>query len=273
MPAAKLMAVLGVCRRRGRWEISSRTNALVLFGHCFVDFRQAYTDPEVEKIKMSVTCVFGNTTFLMPHGADVKPSAMSLFASTGFEVPESATECQLPTIEMETTTLFGRTRVVIDEEDIVQNPAGADTGLVVDVGSSRAAEVEAVPAEAEAPPGSMSPVIEDHGSEAPSEPPPVPAATPVIDPADDAPIEDLFDALSHVDEPRSPIADEDAGGDSEEGLEAEAAESTLDEQSSDELDEQSDAVKSDDDDVEVHAAPEDGDASAETAPDSIPDAA
>jgi len=117
MPA-KLMAVLGVCRRKGRWEVSQRTSALVLFGHCHIDFREAFADPEIESMKLNVTCLFGNATFLMPEGVDIRPSVVSVLASTGFDVPNDDVEAALPTIAMETTTLFGRCRIRIEKDEV-----------------------------------------------------------------------------------------------------------------------------------------------------------
>lgn len=117
MPA-KLMAVLGVCRRKGRWEVSQRTTALVLFGHCHIDFREAFADPEIESMKLNVTCLFGNATFLMPEGVDIRPSVVSVLASTGFDVPDDDAESPLPTISMETTTLFGRCRIRIEKDEV-----------------------------------------------------------------------------------------------------------------------------------------------------------
>lgn len=117
MPA-KLMAVLGVCRRKGRWEVSQRTSALVLFGHCHIDFREAFADPEIESMKLNVTCLFGNATFLMPEGVDIRPSVVSVLASTGFDVPDDDAESPLPTISMETTTLFGRCRIRIEKDEV-----------------------------------------------------------------------------------------------------------------------------------------------------------
>jgi hypothetical protein len=115
MPA-KLMAVLGVCRRKGRWEVSQTTTAVVLFGHCNIDFREAFADPEIEDMKLTVLCLFGNATFLMPEGVHIRPSVVSILASTGFDVANHKRESPLPTIAMETTTLFGRCRVKIGED-------------------------------------------------------------------------------------------------------------------------------------------------------------
>jgi len=123
------MAVLGACRRQGRWEVSARTSALVIFGHCHIDFREAYADAELENMKLSVFCLFGNATFLMPEGAHVRPSVVSLLASTGFDVPPSDAESSLPTIVLESTTLFGRCRVEIATDEVATDESGLEVEL------------------------------------------------------------------------------------------------------------------------------------------------
>lgn len=111
MPA-KLTAVLGACKRRGRWQVSSQTKAFVLFGHCYIDYREAYADDELEKMKLSVLCILGNATFIVPEGSDIQPSVVSLLASTAFDVPVVETKSPLPPLAIESTTLLGRCRVV-----------------------------------------------------------------------------------------------------------------------------------------------------------------
>jgi hypothetical protein len=121
MPA-KLTAVLGACKRRGRWQVSNQTTAFVLLGHCYIDYREAYADDEIEKMKLKVTCILGNATFIVPEGADIQPSVVSLLASTGFDVPKVDGESPLPTLVIESTTLLGRCRVLTsppgEEEEV-----------------------------------------------------------------------------------------------------------------------------------------------------------
>lgn len=115
--AAKLTAVLGNCKRTGRWQIRSHTKALVLFGNCKIDYRDAYADDDLDEIKLDVLCVFGRAVFILPPGANVQPSAVSLLSSSKFDVKVTNVESDLPSIKMETTTVFGMCRVETIEED------------------------------------------------------------------------------------------------------------------------------------------------------------
>lgn len=115
--AAKLTAVLGSYRRRGRWRVAPRTTAVVLFGHCHVDYRDAFVEEEVENLRLSVLCLFGSATFIVPEGSDVVPSVVSLLASTDFDVPEVELASPLPAMFIESTTLLGRCRVTTSPPD------------------------------------------------------------------------------------------------------------------------------------------------------------
>lgn len=109
--AAKLTAVLGNCKRTGRWKIRPNTKALVVFGNCKIDYRDAYADEDLEEIKLDVLCVFGRAVFLLPPGASVQPSAVSMFSSSSFEVEVTGLSSDLPNIKLESTTVFGMCRV------------------------------------------------------------------------------------------------------------------------------------------------------------------
>ncbi len=111
MMAAKLTAVLGNCKRTGRWKIRSHTKAFILFGNCNIDYRDAYADDELEEIRLDVLCLFGRAVFILPPGADVQPSAVSLLSSSKFDVEVTDVDAGLPSIKMETTTIFGMCRV------------------------------------------------------------------------------------------------------------------------------------------------------------------
>lgn len=133
MPA-KLTAVLGACKRRGRWKVSAQTNAFVLLGHCHIDYREAYADLDMEKMKLKVTCLLGNATFIVPEGSDIQPSAVSLLASTAFDVPEVDVEAPLPTLVIETTTVLGRCRVLTTPPAEADENASVDGGVVDELG-------------------------------------------------------------------------------------------------------------------------------------------
>ncbi len=115
--AAKLTAVLGNCKRTGRWKIRSHTKALVLFGNCKIDYRDAYADDDLEEIKLDVLCLFGRAVFILPPGANVQPSAVSLLSSSKFDVKVTTDTSDLPSITMETTTIFGMCRVQTIEKE------------------------------------------------------------------------------------------------------------------------------------------------------------
>ncbi len=117
--AAKLTAVLGNCKRTGRWKIRPNTRALVVFGNCKIDYRDAYANEDLEEIKLDVLCVFGRAVFLLPPGASVQPSAVSMCSSSRFEVEATSLDSDLPSIKLASTTVFGMCRVqtIHDEND------------------------------------------------------------------------------------------------------------------------------------------------------------
>ncbi len=126
--AAKLTALLGSCVRHGRWKIATRTKAVVILGHSYVDYRDAYVDPETEQIKLTVLCVLGSATFIVPEGSDVQPSVVSLLASTAFDVPEVDVEPRLPTMAIDSTTLLGRCRILTTPPDELDDEVDRQDG-------------------------------------------------------------------------------------------------------------------------------------------------
>lgn len=119
MPAAKLTAVLGNCKRVGRWKIRSTTKALVVFGNCSIDYTDAYADADLEEIKLDVLCLFGRAVFTLPEGASVQPSSVNMLSSSKFDVEQTDTPSDLPIIKMQTTTVFGFCRVQTGSEDLL----------------------------------------------------------------------------------------------------------------------------------------------------------
>lgn len=116
---------------------------MVILGHSYVDYRDAYVDPETEQITLTVLCVLGSATFIVPEGSDVQPSVVSLLASTAFDVPEVDVEPRLPTIAIDSTTLLGRCRILTtppdqgdDEVDRENRPQGGELRLVDDLTAS-----------------------------------------------------------------------------------------------------------------------------------------
>ena len=108
MAAAKLTAIFGSSRRLGRWKIATKSEALVIFGRCHVDFREAYADPDAETISLKIFCLFGSIALVLPEGVSVQPSVVSVLSSSRFEVDATGATSDLPPIELVSTTLFGR---------------------------------------------------------------------------------------------------------------------------------------------------------------------
>jgi len=121
--AAKLTAILGSCKRTGRWKIRPHTKALVLFGNCKIDYRDAYADDDLEEIKLDVLCLFGRAVFTLPPGTNVQPSSVSVLSSSNFEVEATSETSELPSIKMEAITIFGKCRVHTFEDTSVEDIA------------------------------------------------------------------------------------------------------------------------------------------------------
>lgn len=134
MAVSKLTAVLGTCRRKGRWEVSKNTSALIVFGRCHVDYRDASADPELERITIKVFCLFGAVTMIMRAGTDVRPSVVSLLASSRCDVEggDREDETSFPAVVLEVTTLFGRCRVVSSPEEVEETEAEVEQRRVTD---------------------------------------------------------------------------------------------------------------------------------------------
>ncbi|MEM7342054.1 MAG: hypothetical protein AAF467_25665 [Actinomycetota bacterium] len=108
-PPAKMLAVLGRSRRTGRWRPAKTTNVLALFGGCKVDMTHAVIDEE--ELKMTVTVLFGTATVMVPEGAVVQPSGISLLAASNVLVSDDEPDGPVPTITIEWTTVLGRLRI------------------------------------------------------------------------------------------------------------------------------------------------------------------
>ena len=126
-PPAKMLAVLGRSRRTGRWRLAKVTNVLALLGGCRIDMRHAVI--EDESLTMKITVLFGSASVLLPRGALVQPSGISLLSASTVEVAEEEPEGDVPTIAIEWLTLFGRLKVThppaepVIVTQVVQAPA------------------------------------------------------------------------------------------------------------------------------------------------------
>jgi len=117
---AKIFSVVGGCRRSGRWLVPAKTKMMTLFGRAVIDLRHAQT--AAEEIEFTCLSVFANITFLVPEGAEVRPSGLAIFGSSRSTVPLSDTPCELPPMSIDATTVFGRLRVRTTEEDPEHEP-------------------------------------------------------------------------------------------------------------------------------------------------------
>ncbi|MGF1595949.1 MAG: hypothetical protein ACFCVK_03310 [Acidimicrobiales bacterium] len=128
---AKMLAILGRSRRTGRWRIASRSSVLAFLGSCQLDMR--HSDVDDESLKMKVTVVLGSATFVLPDGAEVRPSGVSLLSVSSVDVPDQDERSELPVLEIEWTVVFGRLRIrtagaeASDETDrgLIDLPLGA----------------------------------------------------------------------------------------------------------------------------------------------------
>jgi hypothetical protein len=116
---AKIFSVIGGCRRSGRWLVPHETAMLTLFGRAVIDLRQARTT--AEELEFTCTSVFANVTFIVPEGAEVRPSGMAIFGSSKSVVPVSEVACELPSMAIEATTVFGRLRIRTTEEAPIED--------------------------------------------------------------------------------------------------------------------------------------------------------
>jgi hypothetical protein len=106
----KMLAVLGRCRRGGRWQPAAKSSVLAVLGDCHLDMRKAIVDQE-QPVKFQVTVFLGAVTFIVPPGVEIRPSGMSILAASRVAVP-TAEEASFPLIEVEWTCILGRIRII-----------------------------------------------------------------------------------------------------------------------------------------------------------------
>ena len=111
----KMLAILGRSHRTGRWRLASRSSVLAFLGSCHLDMRASFV--EDDKLKMKVTVLLGSATFVLPDGAEVRPSGMSLLAGSTVDVLEHAEEAELPMLEIEWTAILGRIRILTHRQE------------------------------------------------------------------------------------------------------------------------------------------------------------
>ncbi len=111
---AKIFSAIGRCGRSGRWLVPERTSMLTLFGSAVVDLRDARATAEA--IEFTCTSVFATVTFIVPEGAEIRPSGIAVFGSARSTVPLTDEACHLPSMAIDAVTIFGRLRIRTTEE-------------------------------------------------------------------------------------------------------------------------------------------------------------
>ena len=121
-----MISVFGRTRRVGRWQVSSDTLVIALFGTCRLDLTQAFVDEDDDELSMTVITVFGFVSVLLPQGTEVHPSGIALLASTDLALPAPCHKRALAPLSMTWTALFSRIRIT--EQDSADQEAGEVTG-------------------------------------------------------------------------------------------------------------------------------------------------
>ena len=117
-----IRTVLGSTRRTDRWHLTDEVQILTALGRSRFDLRGAEStgSPVVE---VSVMCVLGTVSLLVPHGTLVVLDGTSFLASASSRV-SPGTSSHLPRIEVTATTVLGRVRIVsLDDEPVELVPA------------------------------------------------------------------------------------------------------------------------------------------------------
>lgn len=110
-----IRTVLGSTRRADRWHLTDEVQILTALGRSRFDLRgaEATASPVVE---VSVVCVLGTVSLLVPHGTLVVLDGTSFLASASSRV-SPGTGSHLPRIDVTATTVLGRVRIVsLDDE-------------------------------------------------------------------------------------------------------------------------------------------------------------
>lgn len=120
---AKVIAVLGRTLRAGRWKLADESLVIALFGRCVLDLSRAYVDEEDEELEMSIFCLFGSVSVVLPPGCDVEPSGIAFLASSEVEIPsdkaEDLTHEVLAPLDISWFAMFGRVRINEISPDVV----------------------------------------------------------------------------------------------------------------------------------------------------------
>ena len=189
---AQIISVIGGCRRAGRWLVPSKTKVMTFFGRATIDLREAQTS--ADELAFDCMSAFASITFIVPEGAEVRPSGVAILASARSDVPVEVGGCHLPRIAIDAVTLFGRFRVVTGEAlEAEQNDEAQVAGAGADLADTPRVTAD-VPAFV--PPSDPAPYVPT------SDPAPY---VPASDPAPFVPPGDASDENTETE--RSPIHD------------------------------------------------------------------
>lgn len=208
---AQIISVIGGCRRAGRWLVPAKTKVMTFFGRATIDLREAETT--ADELAFDCMSAFASITFIVPEGAEVRPSGMAILASAHSDVPVDVGNCHLPKIAIDAVTLFGRFRIVTGEALEADQPDEAEQASAgVDLVDTSTAPV--VPP-AFVPPTDPAPFVPPQATPAPQsastlEPEPAGAA---LDPASPEPAarrrgdgDHERSPIHHITVPNSPAA-------------------------------------------------------------------
>lgn len=112
---AQIFSIIGGAKRSGRWRVPASTRTMTLFGRCLIDLRQAETT--ADELSFSCVSAFAGVTFIVPEGAEVRPSGMAILGSARSLVPVSDTPAHLPPISIDAITVMGRLRIRTTDEE------------------------------------------------------------------------------------------------------------------------------------------------------------
>ena len=134
-----IRTVLGSTHRTARWHLTDEVDVLTALGRSSFDLRLVETTgrPVVE---MSVTCLLGTVTLVVPPGTLVVLDGTSFLARAISEVAPGP-ESMLPRIEVTATTILGRVRIVSREGDVVPAVTSAVAGMADRIASEDAPAV------------------------------------------------------------------------------------------------------------------------------------
>jgi hypothetical protein len=122
---SNIRTLFGSTHRTARWHLADEVDVLTACGRSRFDLRLVETTgrPIVE---MSVTCILGSVSFVVPPGTLVVLDGTSFFARAVSEV-EPGPVSDLPRIEITATTILGRVKIVSQEGDPVPEAPADDT--------------------------------------------------------------------------------------------------------------------------------------------------